>query len=505
MADGSAARRSLVRWAPVLALAATALLSAACLSSPRDQATAVPDGGPTGTGVGATTSASGATAPATGPTGPTGPAPEGIFKLDHLIFIVQENRSFDHYFGTFPGADGLSRDSKGRLRNCIPDPVLGHASCTYHTSEPIQHGGPHDWITSRKSVHGGKMDGFISALPRTPRWCVDRYVPECRPFVGPQHQPDVMSWHDQREIANYWTYARRFVLQDRMFAPADSWTVPAHLFLVSGWSAYCTDAHDPMSCVPDKDLHDYGRYSYGGPPVYAWTDITYLLHEHGVSWAYYTGKGTCSFGPPCDGENGRWGPTPSGKNPLPGFTDVWETRQKENILTHQDYLASARDGTLPSVSWIVPGNRVSEHPHSRGDIYDGMAYVTRLINAAMRGPDWGSTAIFLTWDDWGGFYDHVPPTVVDTLGYGIRVPGLVISPYAKKGYIDHQTLSFDAYLKLIEDRFLGGERLDPATLTRPDSRKVVREALDVLGNLRKAFDFTQPPRPPLILDPTPFD
>jgi phospholipase C len=279
------------------------------------------------------------------PTGPTTGPEAGIFKLDHLIFIVQENRSFDHYFGTFPGADGLSRDGQDRLRDCIPDPVLGHRSCTYHTSEAIQHGGPHDWVTSRLSVNGGKMDGFISALPRSARWCVERATSECRPFVGPQLQPDVMSWHDQREIVNYWRYANRFVLQDRMFAPADSWTLPAHLFLVSGWSAFCTDAHDPMSCSPDKDLQDYGRHEYGGPPVYAWTDITYLLHEHGVSWAYYTGKGTCSFGPPCDSENGPWGPTPSGKNPLPGFTDIWETKQKDRILTHQDFLASAREGT----------------------------------------------------------------------------------------------------------------------------------------------------------------
>ncbi|HEU4526952.1 MAG TPA: alkaline phosphatase family protein [Actinomycetota bacterium] len=501
MADGSADRRSPIHGAPLLALAAVALLAAGCLSSPADQATASPDAGPTSPDA----EASGPSAVATGPTGPTGQEAEGISKLEHLIFIVQENRSFDHYFGTFPGADGLSEDPQGRLRDCIPDPVLGHRSCTYHTSEPIQHGGPHDWVTSRLSVNGGKMNGFISALPRTPRWCVDRDIRECRPFVGPQYQPDVMSWHDQREIVNYWKYARRFVLQDRMFAPADSWTLPAHLFLVSGWSAFCTDARDPMSCTPDKDLHDYGRHYYGGPPVYAWTDITYLLHEHGVSWAYYTGKGTCSFGPPCDDENGRWGPTPSGKNPLPGFTDIWETKQKDRILTHQDFMTSAREGTLPSVSWIVPGNRVSEHPHSRGDIYDGMAYVTRLINTVMRGPEWESSAIFLTWDDWGGFYDHVPPTVVDKLGYGIRVPALVISPYARKGYIDHQTLSFDAYLKFIEDRFLGGERLDPATLSRPDSRKVVREALDVLGDLSESFDFTQPPRPPLILDPTPFD
>ncbi len=312
-----------------------------------------------------------------------------------------------------------------------------------------------------------------------------------------------MSWHDDREIPNYWTYAREFVLQDRMFAPADSWTLPAHLFLVSGWSASCSDPRDPMSCTSDKDLMTYGRHFYGDPPVYAWTDITYLLHEHGVSWAYYTGRGTCSFGP-CGEEAGPWGKTPAGKNPLPGFTDLYETSQQANIRSHADFLEAARTGTLPSVSWVVPGNRVSEHPGSVGGIHKGMAYVTRLVNAVMRGPAWERSAIFIAWDDWGGFYDHVRPVVVDELGYGIRVPGIMISPYARRGFIDHQTLTFDAYLKLIEDRFLGGQRLDPATMSRPDSRPVVRESLEVLGDLALEFDFTQPPRDPLILDPTPF-
>jgi phospholipase C len=129
--------------------------------------------------------------------------------------------------------------------------------------------------------------------------------------------------------------------------------------------------------------------------------------------------------------------------------------------------------------------------------------VTSLIDAAMLGPDWDSTAIFLAWDDWGGFYDHVVPPTVDGAGYGLRVPGLVISPYAKSGYVDHQTLSFDAYLKFIEDDFLGGQRLDPATDGRPDSRPDVRENDPELGNLMSDFDFSQAPRPPLILSPYP--
>ena len=131
-----------------------------------------------------------------------------------------------------------------------------------------------------------------------------------------------------------------------------------------------------------------------------------------------------------------------------------------------------------------------------------MAYVTRLVNAAMQSPNWDSTAIFLTWDDWGGFYDHVVPPQVDGMGYGLRVPGLVISPYAKQGYIDHSTLSFDSYLRLIEDRFLGGQRLDPASDGRPDSRPVVRE--DRAADVTKAFDFSQSPRGPVILNPWPW-
>ena len=113
----------------------------------------------------------------------------------------------------------------------------------------------------------------------------------------------------------------------------------------------------------------------------------------------------------------------------------------------------------------------------------GQAYVTTLINSIMRSPCWGSTAIFLSWDDCGGFYDHVRPPNVDENGYGLRVPGLVISPYAKTGYIDHQQLSHDAYLKFIEDDFLGAGRLNPATDGRPDKRPDVREEAPGLGDL----------------------
>jgi phospholipase C len=237
---------------------------------------------------------------------------------------------------------------------------------------------------------------------------------------------------------------------------------------------------------------------------YAWTDLTYLLHRANISWAYYLSEG---LEPDCEDDAMLCNPkqlnplVPGIWNPLAAFDTVKQDNQLSNIQLVDEFFAAAKSGRLPAVSWIVPENSVSEHPPA--NISLGQAYVTGLINAVMEGPDWDSTAIFLSWDDWGGFYDHVVPPHVDVNGYGLRVPGLVISSYARKGYIDHQTLSFDAYLKFIEDIFLGGQRIDPATDGRPDPRPTVRENVPQLGDLLKDFDFSQSPRAPLILSQNP--
>jgi phospholipase C len=176
---------------------------------------------------------------------------------------------------------------------------------------------------------------------------------------------------------------------------------------------------------------------------------------------------------------------------------VRQNHQLGNVQTLTNFFLQAQDGTLPAVSWINPNGTVSEHPPAL--VSAGQTYVTGLINAIMNSPEWKSTAIFLSWDDWGGFYDHVVPPVADENGYGLRVPGIVISPYARQGVIDHQTLSHDAYNTFIEDDFLFGQRLDPATDGRPDPRPTVRERSPLLGDLRSDFDFTQRPRTPLLL------
>jgi len=423
--------------------------------------------------------------------------------LKHVVFIVQENRSFDHYFGTFPGAEGIPMRN-GRPTVCVPDPILDACVRPYHTLEQLQDGGPHAQRHSQTDVNEGRMDGFIRAVIDSPIYCADhREDPTCRNVIGPRGQPDVMSYHTRTSIPNYWRYAEEFVLQDHMFAPADSWTLPAHLFLISAWAARCQNPRDPMSCVSNLELAEESQVqrSHQDLPIWAWTDITYLLHENDVDWGYYVGDDTCVFDP-CRGGSGLEH-TVAQQNPLPWFTTIRETGQMDRIQGHSDFYAAASEGTLPSVSWVMPYSGVGEHPGAGEPIWKGQRHVTNIVNALMNGPDWEETAIFLTWDDWGGFYDHVEPPRVDLNGYGIRVPGLLISPWARAGTIDSQTLSFDAYLKLIEDLFLQKERLDPDTLSRPDSRPTVREKVPILGNLLLEFDFHQDPLPPVILDPRP--
>jgi phospholipase C len=417
---------------------------------------------------------------------------------------MQENRSFDQYFGTYPGVEGIPmRD--GVPTGCVPDPAAAKCASPYHDPADANGGGPHGLPAAAADIDNGRMDGFIAQAETASKGCTDPNNPAC----ANSRSADVMGWKDGRDIPNYWSYAQRFVLQDHMFEPNASWSLPQHLFMVSEWSARCPKAGDPTSCQNSLNgpalPPDFKANNNGNIPDYAWTDLTYLLHQHAVSWGYYVFAGG---EPDCvDSETvacaaqGQAAKTPGIWNPLPYFDTVRQDGQLGNIQSLTAFFDQARAGTLPAVSWIDPNNKVSEHPPSL--VSEGQAYVTKLINAIMRSPDWNSTAIFLSWDDWGGFYDHVNPPAVDQNGYGLRVPGLVISPYAKQGVVDHQNLSHDAYVKFIEDDFMGGARLDPTTDGRADPRPDVRENDPLLGDLRASFDFHQKPRPPLLLSPTP--
>ena len=428
--------------------------------------------------------------------------PRGLHKIRHVVIIMQENRSFDSYFGTYPGADGIPglAGHPGRVP-CVPNPATKGCDTPYHDSQLVNVGGPHTNDAFVGDLDNGRMDGFIKQR----QTCVNPVDPISCESTEPD---DVMGYHTAHEIPNYWRYARNFVLQDHMFEPVNTWSLPAHLAMVSAWSALCTQPANPFSCkssaypvslssVPGLPT-DLGPHH--PPPHYAWTDLTWLLHRAHVSWAYYvqagpepdcaTGGTFCQYNPQDPRTPGIW-------NPLPSFTDVRQDGQRRDVRPTSDLFAALRRGTLPAVSWVTPNGIDSEHPTS--NLHTGMEYVTRIIDAIMRSRAWNTTAIFLAWDDWGGFYDHVVPPVIDGLGYGFRVPGLVISPYARRGFIDHQVLSFDAYLKFIEDDFLGGQRLNPRTDGRPDPRPDIRENAPGLGNLVRDFNFNQKPRPPLLI------
>jgi phospholipase C len=431
----------------------------------------------------------------------------GFDNINHLIFVVQENRSFDHYFGTFPGANGIPRNPDGSFDVCVPD-LQGKCWKPYHDTGPFDVGGPHNEWASDNDINGGAMDGFIRSLERVKACAKGQVSEECaKALQDNPGSPDVMGYHNASDIPNYWAYAKHYALQDRMFAPTDAWTLPSHLYLVSAWSAKCTDltTPDPDASSCKTNIEHPG--SMEGKPFgvvedmqYRWASIPWLLDNHDVSWAYYVGPDTC-LQETC--ENNGPAATPRSWMAISGFRNVAYTDNLDNIRTYPDFFQRAAQGTLPAVSWVVPYKGNSEHPTHPVD--EGQAWVTSVVNAVMQGPpeQWQHTAIFLTWDDWGGFYDHVVPPIIDVAGYGLRVPGIVISPWVKPGSIDSQTLSFDAYLKVIEDRFLDGQRLDGQNEGWRDPRPTVREAVHQLGDIRKEFDFTQEPIPDLVLDPDP--
>jgi phospholipase C len=443
-------------------------------------------------------------------------------KIKHVIIINQENRSFDSYFGTFPGAEGIPMNEAGAPSVCAPfvNPD-GTASCQapYHDPNDQNIGGPHSHVAYDLCYANGAMDGFVASAESVAKaTCANPDDPNC--LVG--GQVDVMGYHDDREIPNYWAYAKHFLLQDHMFEPVTSYSLPDHLYMVSAWSATCSPLDAGMNCHTDlvdpgggggKGLKPPGAdaAAYPWPPEYAWTDITFLLHKNGVSWKYYVAGGKepdCYNGAMfCDAGSQNY-TKPSYWNVLPWFDDVTADGELGNIVDTSSFYTDIQAGTLPAVSWLTPSGALSEHPPNL--ISRGQAYVTQLINAVMQSPLWDSTVIYLTWDDWGGFYDHVPPvplnpdaSVQRQTGYGFRVPGLVISPWVRPAQIDKTVYSHDAYLRLIEDLFLNGARLDPTTDGRPDDRPRVRETQPELGDLLTEFDFTQTPNPPLVLSPCP--
>jgi phospholipase C len=274
---------------------------------------------------------------------------------------------------------------------------------------------------------------------------------------------NTLSYYDWHEIPNYWEYARRFVLCDRFFSSLAGPSEPNHLYTVAAKSGGLVN--NPNYITGGDAQYIGGDAQY----IYTFPTMAELLENTHVSWKYYDGK-------PDPRQHSIW-------NPLPGFRQF---QNNPGLMSHlvgmNQFYKDARTGNLPQVCWIVPNLADSEHPPE--DSARGMWHVTDLVNAVMQSSAWSSTVIIITWDDYGGFYDHVAPPAVDQFGYGPRVPALVISPYARPGFCCHTTFDFTSPLKLIEERF----NLKPLT-----SRD--RDASDMLD----CFNFQQKPLAPDVI------
>ncbi len=369
-------------------------------------------------------------------------------KIQHIVFLIKENRSFDHYFGTFPGADGATSGKTSR-GDTMPLQKLPDET-------PYDIG--HSWRDAAIAIDGGRMTKFDLVESGD----VDGYM---LPYTQ-AHEAD---------IPNYFTYARNFVLADRMFSSMAGPSFPNHLYTVAAesdgvldnphpnlynWGCDSDEAQDVPVQKPDGNLKME-------PPCFDFKTLADSLEAAHLSWKYYA--------PP----QGKYGYQWSTLDAIRHIrrSALWN----ERVVPDSEFISDARNGRLPAVSWLVTGD-ASEHPPL--STCAGENWTVQQLNAVMQGPDWNSTVVFLTWDDFGGFYDHVPPPVVGPYSLGPRVPLLIISPYARKGHISHTEYEFSSFLKFAEVRF----HLPP--LTERDSKA---------GDMLDSFDFTQTPLPPLIL------
>jgi phospholipase C len=385
---------------------------------------------------------------------PVGAAgPPGLGKINHIIWIIQENRSFDNYFGTYPGADGIPPGA------CLP--VLPNSSrCVkpFHLHTPMPACDlDHSWDVAHAAYDHGAMDGFVWA----------------------EGSPYTMAYLDGHDIPNYWNYAQHFALADRFFSSLNGPSMPNHVFTVAAQSGGLAD----NVCSPDHELEKLEDVM-DDPDGFSFTAVIDRFRDQHVSWKYYVETTTqsvpladpCHIKHPAPQQLGLW-------NPLPGFKSIRDNPQLMTRLVNEtQYYRDLERGTLPEISWLIPDFQDSEHPPEPE--FQGMWRVTHLINALMKSRYWADSVIFLTWDDYGGFYDHVPPPEIDAFGYGPRVPLLIISPYAKPNYVTNQNGDFTSILRFIEERF------HLQHLTKRDH---------YASDMSDAFDFNQKPNPPLVI------
>jgi len=372
--------------------------------------------------------------------------PESKTPIKHFLVVMQENHTFDNYFGMYPGADGIPQNV------CMPVNPFNAANtdcvAPFHIGDTeVELEDPdHSTLTHRLQYNEGKMDAFVYALNKRN-----------------QDGRLAMGYYDDRDIPYYWNLADEFVLFDRFFSSAAGGSFINHIFWVA---AQPSKDQDRMTGKAINDL----------------ATIFDRLEAQGISWKFYVQNyeprltyRTLHEFPGNRASQIVWVPLLN----MDRFID--DPKLSSHIVDLNEYYADLQKGTLPSVAYIVPSGP-SEHPPS--SIQAGQKFVRSLIQALMQREAWYSSAFMIAYDDWGGWYDHVRPPQVDAQGYGFRVPALMVGPYAKRGAIDHTELDYGSMLKFIQYNW----GVEP--LTKRDAKA---------NNLLSAFDFNQAPREPRFI------
>jgi phospholipase C len=384
--------------------------------------------------------------------------------IKHIVVMIQENRSFNDFFATFPGAQGATTAKMIVVKNGhrhIETVKLAKVNLLYGIDIP------HGWHDFRRAYDGGKLDGFsLEGAPQDAGLEPYQYV-------------------DPSQIQPYWTLAKRYVLPDHLFQTQGSGSFTAHQDLIAGatainsteslvdypstgppFSAWGCDAA-PGTTTSLLTIRDVYKAFEGPFPCLAYATIRDLLDAKKISWKYYS--------PAMPVGGGFWNAFDAIK--AVRYSNEWDTNVTISPPFEKAIFKDISGGKLRDVSWIIPDENNSDHPGNGSDT--GPSWIASVVNAIGKSRYWNSTAIIILWDDWGGFYDNIAPPQLDFEGLGFRVPAVIVSPYARKGYVDHTQYEFGSILKFIEDNW------DLGRLGTTDVR-----ANNILG----AFDFTQRPR-----------
>jgi phospholipase C len=358
---------------------------------------------------------------------PPPPPPPPSQKIQHVVVIFQENRTPDNLFHGLPNADIATSgvNSKGQTIPLVPVPLANHYDLNH------SHG------SFEFMYHNGKMDG----ADLIPVYC-QKGATGCPP-PNPQ-----FAYVDPSEVAPYFQLAQRYTFADRMFQTNQGPSFPAHQFIISGTSA--PTATSPLFAAENTNggtgctapptafvrmIDPGGKESSTEYPCFEHSTLTDLLDAQQLTWRYYTPEAGSIWTGPNAIQHIRLGPD-------------WSANV---VLQQTQVLTDIANGRLAAVSWVIPSGQASDHAAENDG--SGPSWVASVVNAIGNSQYWSNTAIFITWDDWGGWYDHVAPQVINSYEYGFRVPLIVVSPYAKASYVSHVTHDFGSILKFIERNF----------------------------------------------------